>query len=160
MKADATPATAPSNLSPRTSAILTVVIDAIRPRRHGFDHPIDDDILRGIDESIPFLPPLTRRALPIGLFLLEWSPLVLAGRPTRLTRMSREEAARLLERCLESRLTPLRLLVYGLRALVFLVFYEHPAVVRSLEVGWERRLEETVRLRADTLDHAKYGYPR
>jgi hypothetical protein len=148
------------NLSPRSTAILAAVVDAIRPRGHGFDQPIDDDVLHEIDRILPCLPPLTRLGLPLGLHALEWSAPLSTGRFTRLTGMSRAEAQRYLRGWLESRLTPRHMLLLGLRALVFASFYQHPSVLASMRVHWDRRLVETVRLRAETLDHAKYGYPR
>ena len=148
------------NLSARSAAILRTVIDALRPRGHGFDQPIDDDVLAEIDRTLPYLPTLTRLGLPVGLRALEWGPPLFAGRFTRLTRMNREDARAYLLRWLDSRINARHMLVYGLRALVFLSFYQHPSVLAAMGVAWDRRLVETVRLRAETLDTAKYGYPR
>ena len=38
---------------------------------------------------------------------------------------------------------------------MYLAFYQHPAVLAAMEVGWDRRLEETLRLRAETIDLVK-----
>ena len=35
-------------MSPSTRRIVRAVIAAIRPRGHGFDQPIDDDVLRDV----------------------------------------------------------------------------------------------------------------
>jgi hypothetical protein len=150
----------PRHLSPRSAAILRAVIDALRPRGHGFDQSIDEYVLLEIDRSLPCLPPLTRLALPIGLRLLEWGPPLLAGHARRFTSLDRLEARRYLQGWLDSRLSLRRLLVYGLRALIFLAFYQHPSVLEAMGVRWEQRMVESVTLRASTLDHAKYGYPR
>ncbi|MBI2964367.1 MAG: hypothetical protein HYY35_11480 [Deltaproteobacteria bacterium] len=151
---------APRHLSPSSAAILRAVIAAIRPRGHGFDQPIDEDVLLEVDRCLPCLPALARAALPLGLRLLEWGPAPFFRRFTRLSAMPRDEARAYLQGWLDSRLALRRLLVHGLRALVFLAFYQHPSVLRAMGVGWDRRLAETVRLRADTLDREKYGYPR
>jgi hypothetical protein len=148
------------NLSPACARILRAVVAAMRPRGHGFDQPIDDYVLFEIDRALPCLPGSSRLGLRLGLRLLEWIAPLLAGRPTRFTRLSREEATRCLERCLARRIPALHMLVYGLRALVFLAFYQHPSVLEAMGVDWDRRLVETARLRVETLDHAKYGYPR
>jgi hypothetical protein len=148
------------HLSARSAAILRVVIDALRPRGHGFDQPIDEEVLVEIDRTMPYLPALTRLGLPLGLRALEWSAPLFTGRPTRLSRMNREQARTYLQGWLDSSITLRHMLVYGLRALVFIAFYQHPSVLAAMGVGWDRRLVETVRLRAETLDTAKYGYPR
>ena len=156
----AAPVSATEHLSSRSAAILRSVIAIIRPRGHGFDQPIDDDVLAEIDRTVPFMPRPLQLLFPLGLRLLEWGPLVFAARPTRLSRLPREEALALCERWLHSRLKPLRMLMLGVRALVYLAFFQHPAVVGSMGVRWDVRMAETVRLRAETLDSAAYGYPR
>jgi hypothetical protein len=151
---------APEHLSPRSVEILRSLIATIRPRGHGFDQPIDEDVLVEVDRTVPFMPRPLRLLYPLGLRLLEWGPLVFAGRPTRLSRMPREEALALCKRWLHSRFGPVRMLMLGVRALVYLAFFQHPAVLEAMSVRWDRRMVETVRLRAATLDHAEYGYPR
>jgi hypothetical protein len=148
------------HLSPTSAKILRAVIAALRPRGHGFDQPIDEDVLVDIDRTLPYLPTLSRVGLPIGLRVLEWEPLLFAGRHARLSRMRRDDARAYLQGWLHSRLAPRRLLVYGLRALVFLAFYQHPTVLEAMGVHWDRRLVETATLRADTLDRAGHGHPR
>lgn len=139
------------HLSPRSAEILRAVIAAIRPRGHGFDQPIDEDVLREVDRTMPFVPAPLRRTLPIGLRLLEWSPVLCGAGATRLTRMPRETALPYLESWLDSRAAPRRLLLLGLRALVYIAFYQHPDVLRSMGVAWEDRVAVTARLRADSL---------
>jgi hypothetical protein len=146
-------------LSGGSERILRSVIAAIRPRGHGFDQPIDEDVLATIASILPDLPATARLGLPAGLRLLEWAPLFM-GHPTRLTRMPIDSARVYLQGWLDSRFLPRHLLVYGLRALIFLSFYQHPTVQAAMGVRWGERLVETVQLRADTLDHAKYGYGR
>ena len=141
----------PRHLSPATAAILRAVIAAIRPRGHGFDQPIEEEVLLEIDRSLPFFPRSMQRMFPLGLHVLEWSPLLFTGNATRLTRMGREEAERYFEGWLHSRLAPRRMLALGVRALVYLAFFQHPTVLEAMEVRWGERVSETVRLRAATL---------
>jgi len=72
----------------------------------------------------------------------------------------REAALDYCERWLHSRLPQARMLMLGVRALVYLAFFQHPSVLEAMDVHWDRRMLETIRLRAETLDHAEYGYPR
>jgi len=148
------------HLSPGSAAILRAVIQAIRPRGHGFDQPIDEEVLVEVDRTIPFMPRPLQFLFPLGLRLLEWSPLPFTGRAARLSRLSREEALAVCERWLHSPIGAVRMLMLGVRALIYLAFFQHPTVLEAMGVAWDRRMVETVRLRAETLDHAEYGYPR
>src|SRR6185369_12286864 len=105
----------PQNLSPRSAAILRAVIDALRPRGHGFDQAIDEYVLLEIDRTLPCLPLLTRLSLPVGLRLLEWGPPLFSRRRRRFTALDRQEARTYLQGWLDSRLAPRRFLVFGLR---------------------------------------------
>jgi hypothetical protein len=140
------------NLSPASAGILRAVIAAIRPRGHGFDQPIDEDVLREMDATIPFLPPTVRAGFPLGLRLLEWGPFVFARTASRMSRMPRDDARRYFASWLESRVPPRRMLALGIRALVYLAFYQHPTVLAAMGVGWDRRVPETIRLRAAILE--------
>jgi hypothetical protein len=140
-------------VSPASRRILRAAIAAIRPRGHGFDQPIDDDVLRAIEEFFPHLPGPLRIALPAGLRLLEYGPPFLARRLARFSTMPRDEATAYLVRF--QRGGRLRAaLVMGLRALVFLAFYQHPDVLASLEVDWAGRSAMLVRRRAELLHAA------
>lgn len=144
------------HLSPRSVEILRAVVAAIRPRGHGFDQPIDEDVLLEIDRTVPYAPAPLRMTLPLGLRALEWTPLLWGAGATRLTVMRREEALPYLERWLGSRIAPCRVLLLGIRALTFLAFYQHPAVLASMGVDWQGRIAPATRRRAETLerDHA------
>ena len=137
-------------LSHAADRVLIAAVAAIRPRDHGFDHAIDADVLARVRAFFPFLPPPLRRAFPVGLRLLEWAPLLVLRRRQRFTTLSTDEARRVLER-LNDQGGPFGALVLGLRTLVFLAFYQHPDVLRTLEVDWAGRAAELTRRRAQLL---------
>jgi hypothetical protein len=137
-------------LSPAAHRILRAALVAIRPHGHGFDQDIDDDVVAGIEDFFPYLPAPMRLAFPIGLRLLEWAPLLVVRRPTRLSRMDVAEARHYLERALAVG-GPLGALVLGVRALVLLNFYQHPAVLETMEVDWAGRRDALVTRRAELL---------
>jgi len=140
----------PRPLSATTVRILHAAIAAIRPRGHGFDQPIDQDVLDAVVRFFPFLPTPMRLAFPLGLRLLEYSPPVVRRRMTRFSSLSPEEGRAYLEH-LHAGGGPLAPMVLGLRALVFLNFYQHPDVLRVLEVDWAGRAALLTRRRAELL---------
>jgi hypothetical protein len=138
-------------LSPFRRRVLRAAIAAIRPRGHGFDQPIDDDVLHGIETFLPFLPAPMRLGFPLGLYLIEFGPPLLARRWARLSRMPTDEARAYLAGLAEAGGLRASLLL-GLRTLVFLNFYQHPQVLAAMGIDWAARAETLVRRRAALFD--------
>jgi hypothetical protein len=136
--------------SPGTVRILRAAVAAIRPRGHGFDQPIDADVLSEVVRFLPHLPTPMRLAFPVGLRLLEYGPPLFARRLTRFSAMTPEAARAYLEGF--QRAGGLRAaMVLGLRTLVFLAFYQHPAVLADMGVDWQGRAVAMTRRRAELL---------
>ena len=138
-------------LSATTVRILRAAVAAIRPRGHGFDQAIDDDVLATVVEFFPYLPTPMRLAFPLGLRLLELGPVAVVRRPARFSRLSPEEARAYLER-LHAMGGPFAALVLGLRTLVLMNFYQHPQVLAALEVDWAGRAAALTQRRAALLE--------
>jgi hypothetical protein len=133
-----------------STRILRAVIATIRPRGHGFDQPIDDDVLRDIQRFFPYLPWPLRLSLPLGLWLVELGPPLFVRRWRRFSAMAPEEAASYLAAFQHAGRLRAALLT-GLRTLVFLAFYEHPQVLASLGIDWAGRADALVLRRAELL---------
>jgi hypothetical protein len=134
-----------------STRILRAVIAAIRPRGHGFDQPIDDDVLADIQRFFPFLPFPLRVGLPLGLYLVELGPPLFARRFCRFSSMPLAEAQEYL-RAFQHAGGIREALMMGLRTLVFLSFYQHPRVLAVLDIDWAGRAESLTRRRAELLD--------
>ena len=138
--------------SRETIRVLRAAVAAIRPRGHGFDQPIDADVLEEMQQFLPFLPAPMRLAFPVGLRLLEYGPPLFARRWARFSSMPIDEARAYLEAF--QRAGGLRAaMVVGLRALVFLAFYQHPTVLAELDVDWAGRAAVLTRRRAMLLQN-------
>jgi len=137
-------------MSSAQTRILRAVIAAIRPRGHGFDQPIDADVLASIERFFPFLPWPLRRGLPLGLWLVELGPPLFARSWCRFSSMPREAAGAYLARFQHAGGLRAALLM-GLRTLVFLAFYQHPQVLAALDVDWAGRAAMLTRRRAEIL---------
>jgi hypothetical protein len=142
-------------MSASRARILRAVIAAIRPRGHGFDQPVDDDVLGEIGRFFPFLPWPLRLGLPLGLVLVEFGPPLFARRWCRFTSMSPADAGAYLARFQHAGGLRAALLM-GLRTLVFLAFYQHPQVLASLDIDWAGRATALVARRAELL-HGRPG---
>lgn len=133
-----------------TTRILRAAVAAIRPRGHGFDQRIDEDVLAEMQRFFLYLPTPMRLAFPVGLRLLEYGPPVFARRLTRFSRMPPDDARAYLEDFLHAG-GPRTALVMGLRALVLLAFYQHPQVLRDMGVDWAGRATVLTARRAELL---------
>jgi hypothetical protein len=134
---------------------MRAVIAAIRPRGHGFDQPVDEDVLRDVAAFLPHLPWTFRVGLPLGLLLVEWGPPLFARRWRRFSVLPPADAAAYLAGFQHAGGLRAALLL-GLRTLVFLAFYQHPSVLASLGVDWAGRADTLVRRRAE-LVHGSAG---
>ena len=133
-----------------TARILRAAVAAIRPRGHGFDQPIDADVLSEMQRFFVHLPTPMRLGFPVGLRLLEWGPPVFARRMVRFSDMPADEARAYLESFQHA--GGLRAaMVLGLRTLVFLAFYQHPRVLADMGIDWQGRAEALTRRRAELL---------
>jgi hypothetical protein len=129
---------------------LRAVVAAIRPRGHGFDQPIDDDVARDVEDGLRFVPGMLRLWLSLGLYFVEFGPPLYARRLCRFSSLPPEEGFEILSGWEHAR--GLRgSLLHGLRFLVYFSFYQHPHVLRDLEVDWPSRATALSRRRAELL---------
>jgi hypothetical protein len=143
-------ASGPRPLSATTVRILRAAVAAIRPRGHGFDQPIDGEVLDAVVAFFPYLPTPMRLAFPIGLRLLEIAPPIVVRRFARFSSLPPHEGRAYLEK-LHASGGPFGALVLGLRALVLMNFYQHPQVLAALDVDWAGRATALTRRRGELL---------
>ena len=138
--------------------ILRAVIAAIRPHGHGFDQPIDEDVLLQVQGSLRNLPLPLRFGVSLGLWFIEYGPPLYARRWRRFSGMPAAEGERHLADW--HRLGgPRGALVHALRSFIFLAFYQHPDVLAFLEIDWAGRASSLIRLRAELLRVESAGAP-
>lgn len=130
--------------------ILRHAVAVIRPRGGVFDLDVDDDVLRSMAGFLEYLPAPTRLSFPLGLRLLEYGPFLFREGLRTFSSMDEESAVRYLHRWERAGSAP-SLLYQGVRALVFVCFYQHPKILQALEVDWQGRADERVRFRARIL---------
>lgn len=130
--------------------ILRHAVAVMRPRGGVFDLDVDDDVLRSMAGFLEYLPAPTRLSFPLGLRLLEYGPFLFREGFRTFSSMDEETAARYLHHWERAGSAP-SLLYQGVRALVFVCFYQHPKILEAMEVDWQGRADERVRFRARIL---------
>jgi hypothetical protein len=127
--------------------ILKHAIAVMRPRGGVFDLDVDEDVRQSIVGFLEYLPAPTRLSFPLGLRLLEYGPFLFREGFRTFSSMDEESAARYLHHWERAGSAP-SLLYQGVRALVFVCFYQHPRILEAMEVDWQGRADNRVRFRA------------
>jgi hypothetical protein len=127
--------------------ILKHAIAVMRPRGGVFDIDVDEEVFQSMVGFLEYLPAPTRLSFPLGLRLLEYGPFLFREGFRTFSSMDSETAARYLHHWERAGSAP-SLLYQGVRALVFVCFYQHPKILEAMEVDWQGRADERVRFRA------------
>jgi hypothetical protein len=130
-----------------TRAILRSAIAVLRPRGGEFDLDLDERTLRSVLTFVPYMQPFSRWGFPLGLWLLELSPVLLGYGFTRMSSLEPSKRAGYLSRW-EHAFGPFRTLYDGLRALVLMCFYQQPEILALLQIDWQARADELTERRA------------
>ena len=127
--------------------ILKHAIEVMRPRGGIFDVDVDEEVCQAMVGFLEYVPAPTRLSFPLGLRLLEYGPFLFREGFRSFSSMDGETAARYLHHWERAGSAP-SLLYQGVRALVFVCFYQHPKILEAMEVDWQGRADERVRFRA------------
>ncbi len=137
-------------LGKASTKILMHAIAVMRPRGGHFDADIDGDVARMILSFLEYLPAPTRLTFPLGLRLVEYGPFLFREGMCRFTSMDDETATRYIHHWERAGGAP-AMLYQGVRALVLVCFYQHPKILKAMEVDWQGRADERVAYRAAVL---------
>ena len=115
---------------------LLSISRAIAPIEIGVE-ALDIHVLEQIEAQVRQFPRLHRLGFCLGLYFIEFGAFLGGWGLLPFSMLKRKRATKRLYRLLHSRITPVRLLVNGLRVLVCLSAYGHTEVERWF--GFERR---------------------
>ena len=115
---------------------LMSISRAIAPIEIGIE-ALDTYVLEQIEAQVRQFPRFHRLGFCLGLYFIELGAFVGGWGLVPFSLLSRKRATKRLYRMLHSRITPVRLLINGLRVLVCLSAYGHTEVERWF--GFERR---------------------
>ena len=123
-------------LGSRERRILDAFVDVMIPA--GADGLGPSGHAAGVPEKVErflqSMPSSVRRLFPFALWAIELYPVALGPRVRTFTGLSRAARTRVLERLESHPLYPLRSAYLGVKVVAFLLWAEHPDVVRA--TGW------------------------
>jgi hypothetical protein len=107
-----------------------------------------------VRRMLMYMVPIVARAFVLSVHLVDWSPVWRLRATSRVQRLPRERAERVLSALGVSRFTVVRTLILGVRALVLSTFYDQDEVHRAMGYEPVPFLTERVVLRGRLLESA------
>lgn len=129
------------NLGPKAEEILKALIKVVKPRKQGFDLPLEDYILNFVDEFVAYLPAHMKLLFPVGLYLLEFATIIFHKTIKPFTALPPEEQEKYIRGWTESKIPLRRDLIKGVKGLCAAGFYAHPDVQAHIGYDIEAHLK-------------------
>jgi hypothetical protein len=130
------------NVSPRVERIIRALSETIKPRKPGFDPPIEEDILKVGDLFLGALPSHMKVLMPLGLYMLEFATFIFCFPTIRpFSSLSPEKREKYILGWMESKAALRRDLIKGFKAIVMTGYYAHPIVMDHLGYDLEAHLK-------------------
>jgi len=137
--------------------VLTGLIEVMAPYDPDIGIPMEEinaNCIAAVERMMGHMPAPLRVMFPLGLFALEWSPIVFMGIAKPFHKITHEQKVRYLQGWQRSAFTLRRELVKGVNALVASAFYSDPRVLDYLGYHPEPFAAEVTRRRNE-----KHGDP-
>ncbi len=114
---------------------IKALIEVAKPRKPGFDLPLEDSMFDSLDGFYRYFPFYLKIGFPLGLMLLEFGTFIFMGRLKRFSRMPIEERELYVRSWVESRLPLRRDLIKGVKAICVASFYSNREAL--LHIGYD-----------------------
>lgn len=112
--------------------ILRDLTEVILPQNDHLQARIEEEIIPGIEKSVPNLPLPLRFGFAVGLYMIEWSPLFFMGKPRRFSRLNSIERHQYIEKWIHCPITLFRDLIKLIKGMVIIHYYDDPGVMEHL----------------------------
>ena len=120
-------------LPERARQVVRALIEVVKPRKPGFDPPVEGFMLDFMDNFYSYFPFHLRILFPMGIFLMEHGAILFAGTFTRFTKMDRDAKEKYIQGWINSKMVLRRELIKGVKGVCLTAFYSHPDVMKHIE---------------------------
>jgi len=146
----------PYPLGRSARVVLRALIGALCPSGDGPHSPrLLESVEVGARRFLRYMHPTMARGLWLGLFILDWLPVLTFKSAGRLHRLRPERARAFVARWARSRFKAVRLLMTGVRSLVLSVYYDQADVHEAMGYRPIPFLRERIALRESLLRPAR-----
>jgi len=121
-----------SHLPAMSKKIVRALIEVVKPKKPGFDLPLEDEMVEFLDKFYAFFPFHMKLGFPAGLLLLEYGTFIFAFKLRPFSRLSLAERKRYVEGWVDSSISLRRDLIKGVKGVCLTAFYAQPAVMAHI----------------------------
>jgi len=129
------------NLPKKSRQVLRALIEVVKPRKPGFDLPIEDYMLDFLDQFYSAFPLQMKIGFPLGLYLLEYGTFIFGGGAKPFTRLEMDKRERYVKGWINSRMLLRRDLIKGVKGVCLTAFYSHPEVMAHIGYDLDAHME-------------------
>jgi hypothetical protein len=120
------------HLPAKARSVLRALIEVVKPRKPGFDLPLEDYMLEFLDNFYSYFPFHLKIGFPLGLYLLEYGTLLFMGTLKPFSRLDPQRRERYIKGWITSRLMLRRDLIKGVKGVCLTAYYSHPQVMAHI----------------------------
>jgi hypothetical protein len=114
------------HLPKKSRQILRALIDVVKPRKPGFDPPIEEHMVEFLDNFYSYFPLHLKLLFPMGLLLLEYGTIIFHGSIRPFSRLPADQKEAYVKGWINSKLMIRRDLIKGVKGVCLTAFYSHP----------------------------------
>lgn len=129
------------NLSERFRKILRKLMEVIKPRKPGFDLPIEDKLVDMVDGFYGYFPLHLKIGFPLGLLLLEYGTYIFNGLRKPFTKLDAAQAEQYIKSWINSKMLIRRDLIKGVKGIALTMFYSQPEAMAHIGYDIEAHLK-------------------
>ena len=119
-------------LPKRARRIVRALIEVVKPRKPGFDPPLEDYMLEFLDNFYSYFPFHLRIGFPLGLYLLEYGTFIFHAWSRPFSKLSLPEREHYVKGWINSRFAIRRDLIKGVKGVCLTAFYSHPDAMKHI----------------------------
>ena len=116
----------------KARAVLRALVEVVKPRKPGFDPPIEEHMVEFLDNFYSYFPWHLKLLFPLGLYLLEYGTFLFQGSLRPFSRLGPDQRERYVQGWITSRMALRRDLIKGVKGVCLTAFYSHPEVMAHI----------------------------
>ena len=129
------------HLPKKARKVLTALIEVVKPKKEGFDLPVEQGMVDFLDNFYSYFPFHMKIGFPAGLYLLEYGPLIFSGSITPFTKMAPEKKTEYVKSWINSKMAARRDLIKGVKGVCLTAYYSMPEVMEHIGYDLEDHIE-------------------